>query len=51
MKLGLAAIKYHKVNSFLSVNENHYIEEFRNSNTPLSDAFTVLTPSQSAIVQ
>ena len=29
------------------VNENQNIEEFRNSATPLSDAFTVLTPSHS----
>jgi hypothetical protein len=41
----ISSNKYHKVNSFLSLNENHFKEGY--SNTPLSNAFTVLTPSQS----
>ena len=37
---------YQKVNSFLSLNENHFKEGY--SNTPLSNMFTVLTPSHSS---
>ena len=36
----------YQINSILE-NENQNIEEFKNSSSPLSDAFTVLTPSHS----
>jgi len=41
----ISSNQYHKVNSFLSLNENQFKEGYNNN--PLLDAFTMFTPSQS----